>query len=124
MGSPCRIHRDFCVNCHSHFRDIRPNIKSAVVTKHFFKDLKDEEKVASIVKSILDCSDLDFSELHKFEEHIDGNMVFRAKKEGMHIVYCVDRNMRMIFLRAFRNFKEYKRFLEDKSEIRNMILHA
>jgi hypothetical protein len=76
------------------------------------------------VKDVLDCSGADFYELHKFEEHIDGNMIFRAKKEGMHIVYCVDRNMRIIFLRAFRNFKDYKRFLDDKKEIHNLITHV
>jgi hypothetical protein len=51
-------------------------------------------------------------------------MIFRAKKEGMHIVYCVDKNMRIIFLRVFRNFKEYEKFLENKKEISNLILHA
>jgi mRNA-degrading endonuclease RelE of RelBE toxin-antitoxin system len=124
LRSPCGVKRDFCINCHSHFMSMRPKIKSVVVTKHFFKDLKDAEEVQSVVNGVLECSGADFYELHKFEEHIDGNMVFRAKKGGVHIVYCVDRNMRIIFLRAFRNFKEYGRFLEDKKEIRNLIIHA
>jgi mRNA-degrading endonuclease RelE of RelBE toxin-antitoxin system len=103
---------------------VRPHIKSIVVTKHFFKDLKDPEEAKSVIKDVLDCSNIDFYELHKFEEHIDGNMIFRAKKEKMHIVYCVDRNMRIIFLRVFSNFKEYEKFLENKKEIINLILHA
>jgi mRNA-degrading endonuclease RelE of RelBE toxin-antitoxin system len=103
---------------------VRPHIKSVVVTKRFFKDLKDPEEAKSIVRDVLACSSIDFNELHKFEEHMSGNMIYRAKKEGMHIVYCVDKNMRMIFLRAFRNFKEYEKFLEDKKELGNLILHA
>jgi hypothetical protein len=68
-------------------------------------------------------SELEFTELHKFEENIDGNLVFRAKKEGIHIVYCVDKRKRIIFLRAFRNYGEYGKFLEDKKEIKRMIAH-
>ena len=122
--NPCTERKDFCVNCHSHFMTVRPHIKSAVVTKRFFKDLKDLDEAKSIIRDVLDCSNSDFYELHKFEEHMDGNMIFRAKKERMHIVYCVDRNMRIIFLRVFRNFKEYEKFLENKKEIINLILHA
>jgi mRNA-degrading endonuclease RelE of RelBE toxin-antitoxin system len=121
---PCSEHKDFCVNCHNHFMVVRPSIKGVVATKRFFKDLKDLEEAKSIVREVLDCSGIDFSELHKFEEHIDGCMVFRAKKDGMHIVYCVDKSMRIIFLRVFKNFKEYEKFLEDKKEIKNLILHA
>jgi mRNA-degrading endonuclease RelE of RelBE toxin-antitoxin system len=123
LKAPCNVKKEFCVNCHSHFMNVRPQIKSVIITKHFSKDIKDSEEVQSIVNNMLDCSGVDFYELHKFEEHIDGNMIFRAKKKGIHIVYCVDRNMRIIFLRAFRNFKEYERFLEDKREIANLIIH-
>jgi len=124
LKNPCSARKEFCINCHSHFMAVRPNIKSVVVTKHFAKDIKDADEVQSIVQAVLDCSNADFYELHKFEEHIAGNMIFRAKKEGMHIVYCVDKNRRIIFLRAFRNFKEYKRFLDDKKEIQNLIIHS
>ncbi len=103
---------------------VRPHIKSVVVTKHFLKDLKDLEEAKSIVRDVLDCSNADFYELHKFEEHVNGSMIFRAKKEGMHIIYCVDKNMRIIFMRVFKNFKEYEKFLEDKREISKLILHA
>jgi mRNA-degrading endonuclease RelE of RelBE toxin-antitoxin system len=122
--NPCVEQKDHCLNCHSHFMEVRPHITSVVVTKRFFKDLKDAEKAKALVRDVLDCSNADFIELHKFEEHVAGCMIFRAKKEGMHIVYCVDKNMRLIFMRVFKNFKEYKTFLDDKKEITKLILHA
>jgi mRNA-degrading endonuclease RelE of RelBE toxin-antitoxin system len=122
--NPCSEQKAFCVNCHSHFMAVRPHIRSVLVTKRFFKDLKDPEEAKSIVRDVLECSNIDFNELHKFEEQVSGNMIFRAKKEGMHIVYCVDKSMRIIFLRVFRNFNEYEKFLENKKEIGNLILHA
>jgi mRNA-degrading endonuclease RelE of RelBE toxin-antitoxin system len=124
LKNPCGEQKDHCLNCHSHFMAVRPHITSVVVTKRFFKDLKDEEKAKEIVRDVLDCSNADFSELHKFEEHVAGCMVFRAKKEGMHIVYCVDKNMRIIFMRVFKNFKEYEKFLDDKKEVSKLIMHA
>jgi mRNA-degrading endonuclease RelE of RelBE toxin-antitoxin system len=100
---------------------IRPLIKTVVISKHFLKDLRSEDKVRSIVKDILDCSNVDFTELHKFEENVDGTLIFRAKKEGVHFVYCVDKKMRIIFMRAFTNYGEYERFLGDTKEIRKTI---
>jgi hypothetical protein len=123
-GNPCAEKKTLhCINCHSHFMAIRPSIKSVVVSRHFVRDLKNEEERNSIIKDILDCSDLEFTELHKFEENIDGNMIFRAKKESKHIVYGLDKKMRIAFLRAFRNFGEYKRFLDNKKEIKKMLEH-
>ena len=122
LENPCAATKDFCVNCHSHFVAIRPLIKTVVISKHFLKDLKSEDEARSIVKDILDCINVDFTELHKFEEKVDGALIFRAKKEGVHFVYCVDKKMRIIFMRAFRNFGEYERFLGDKKEIRKMIM--
>jgi mRNA-degrading endonuclease RelE of RelBE toxin-antitoxin system len=122
LDNPCNERKDFCVNCHSHFMAIRPLIKGIVVSKHFIRDLKDEEKINSIIKDILDCSHLEFNELHKFEEHINGNLIFRAKKEQLHIVYCINKNMRLIFfLRAIKHFSKYKRFLENKKQVKRMI---
>jgi mRNA-degrading endonuclease RelE of RelBE toxin-antitoxin system len=122
LENPCDKGKDFCINCHSHFMSVRPLIKSVVVSKHFIRDLKDEEEINSIIKGILDCSHLDFNELHKFEEHINGNMIFRAKKEHLHIIYCIDKKKRIIFLRAIKHFTEYKKFLEKKKEIKKMIV--
>ena len=84
------------------------------------KDLKDEQEVNSIVNAVLDCSSVDF-ELHKFEESLDGNLIFRAKKEGVHLVYCVDKQMRIVFLRAFHNYSDYGKFLEDKREVKRQL---
>jgi mRNA-degrading endonuclease RelE of RelBE toxin-antitoxin system len=100
---------------------LRPSIKSIVVSEHFIRDLKDKEKINSIIKNILDCSNLEFHELHKFEENINGNLVFRAKKDHLHIVYCVDKMKRIIFLRVIKNFDVYKKFLDDKKGINKMI---
>ena len=117
----CNERKDFCIGCNSHFMEVRPMIKDVIVSKHFVKDFKDEEKMNAIIKSILDCSHMEFNELHKFEENINGNLVFRAKKESLHIVYCVDKDMRILFLRAIKNFEEYKKFIENKKEIVMMI---
>lgn len=125
IGNPCAEKKTLhCINCHSHFMAIRPFVKSVVVSRHFVRDLKNETERGSIIRDILDCSDLEFSELHKFEENIGGNLVFRAKKEGKHIVYGVDKKMRVVFLRAFRNFGEYKKFLDNRAGIRRMLEHA
>jgi mRNA-degrading endonuclease RelE of RelBE toxin-antitoxin system len=123
-GNPCAEQKEHCLNCHSHFMAVRPHIKSIVVTKRFFRDLRDKEKAKAVVRDVLDCSNADFYELHKFEKHVNGCMIFRAKTEGMHIVYCVDKNMRIIFMRVFKNFKEYEKFLDDKNEISKLIMHA
>ena len=122
--NPCSIKKEHCINCHSHFMKIRPLIKTAVVTKRFMKDLKNEEEAKTIVKEVLDCSNVDYYELHKFEENIDGYLIFRAKKKGTHIVYCLDKEMQLVFLRAFKNYKEYGKFLEDKKEIMKLVSHA
>jgi len=124
VENPCAVEKDFCINCHSHFMTIRPLIKNVVVSRRFFKDLKDAEKVKSIVKDVLECSSINFNELHKFEENVNGNLVFRAKRDNIHVVYCVDKRRQIIFLRAFRNYSEYAKFLEDKKEIERMIPHA
>jgi len=122
LQNPCDERRNFCINCHNHFMMARPLIRGVVVSKHFIRDLKDEEKINSIIQNILDCSHLDFNELHKFEEHVNGNLIFRARKEQLHIVYCIDeKKTRIIFLRALKNFTEYKKFLEKKKEIKKMI---
>ncbi len=121
VDNPCIERKDFCINCNSHFMKVRPSIRTVAVSRRFIKDLKDQEMADSIIKDVLDCSHLEFHELHKFEKNIDGNLIFRAKKEKAHIVYGVDRNMRIIFLRAMKNFTQYKRFLEDTKEILRMI---
>jgi mRNA-degrading endonuclease RelE of RelBE toxin-antitoxin system len=121
LENPCATRKDFCINCHSHFNALRPLIKSVAVSKRFIKDFKDEQEAKLIIKDILDCSNIDFNELHKFEENVKGNLVFRAKTRDIHVVYCVDKKMRIVFLRAFKNYSEYREFLEDKKEIKKTI---
>jgi hypothetical protein len=102
---------------------IRPLIKGAVVHKKFFRDMgKDQQKVDAIVKLILDCSNLEFHELHKFEKNVDGNLVFRAKKEHTHFIYCINKKHleTILFLRAISNFTEYKRLLNNEQQIKRM----
>jgi mRNA-degrading endonuclease RelE of RelBE toxin-antitoxin system len=123
-GNPCLKQKDRCLNCHSHFMAVRPHITSVVVSKRFFKDMRDIEEAKELVRDVLDCVNTDFSELHKFEQHVADCMIFRAKKKGMHIVYCVDKNMRIIFMRVFKNFQQYEKFLDDKKEIRNIVQHT
>jgi hypothetical protein len=119
LQNSCIERKSFCINCNSHFRSLRPQLKEVVASRHFIKDLKDE--VNSIVQAVLSCANSDFTELHKFEKHVDGFMVFRAKKMKLHIVYGIDKKMRIIFLRAFKNFNQYKRFLNKKNLIKHMI---
>jgi len=123
LGNPCATRKEQCINCNSRFMNVRPLVKSVAISSHFLKDLREEE-VKSIVNDVLDCSNVDFHELHKFEENVEGNLLFRAKKQGVHIVYGVDKKMRIVFLRAFRNYSEYAKFLENKNEIKKMIYHA
>ena len=83
----CKIEKEFCNTCSSHFAKIRPRIKDVIITKHFERDLKNEEEMNGIIKDVLDCSHINFHELHKFEENIDGILLFRARKENLHILY-------------------------------------
>jgi mRNA-degrading endonuclease RelE of RelBE toxin-antitoxin system len=103
---------------------IRPSLRNVVVSRRFVRDLKDKEKTKSLVNDVLDCSNLEFSELHKFEKNIGGNLIFRARKGNLHLVYGVNRKMSIIFLRAISNFTEYKKFLGNRKQILKMITHA
>jgi len=121
MKNPCLEKTDRCINCHNHFAEARPNIKKVIISNHFKKDFP---KYKEIVQDILDCTHDNFVELHKYEENYSGNIIFRAKKEKIHLIYAIDKQKRLIFLRAFKNFKEYKKFLDNKKEIKNMIVSA
>ncbi|UCC33918.1 MAG: hypothetical protein JSW53_02640 [Candidatus Bathyarchaeota archaeon] len=124
VDNPCERQKDFCINCNSNFMKVRPSIRKVVISKRFIRDLKDREIVNSIVRNILDCSRLEYHELHKFEKNVNGNLIFRAKKGKMHVVYGVDREMRIIFMRAIRNFVQYKKFLESEREILKMVARS
>ncbi|MCK4885505.1 hypothetical protein KAS24_05470 [Candidatus Bathyarchaeota archaeon] len=102
---------------------VRPLIRNVIVHKKFFRDLgKDNDRVDSVVKMILDCANLEFHELHKFEKNVAGNLVFRAKREGTHFVYSVNKKKveTLLFLRAISNFTDYKRLLANEQQIIRM----
>lgn len=92
-----------------------------LVTKRFTKDVKDERKLRSIIGDIMDCSSYDFDELHKFEKNINGYLIFQAKRAKMHIVYGIDEKKQLIFLRAIRNFTQYKKFLGNDYRVKSMM---
>jgi mRNA-degrading endonuclease RelE of RelBE toxin-antitoxin system len=121
LVNKCDSEKKACDGCNSHFMELRPLLKEVIVSGHFKKDIKDEGEVEGLIRNILDCSHIDFNELHKFEESINGNSIFRAKRGNMHIVYCIDSEKRIIFLRALKNYDEYKKFLENKKEIERMV---
>ena len=124
LSNPCIKKKDFCLNCSSYFMTIRPMLKNVIVHKKFFRDLgKDKELVDSVVKLIIDCTSLEFHELHKFEKSVAGNLVFRAKQEKTHFVYCINKKNieTLLFLRAISNFPDYKRFLSNDQQIARMV---
>jgi len=89
----------------------KPNIRHFVVNRRFFKDLKDEEKSKEFFREVLDPK-ADPKKQHKFEEPANGSRVSRGKTEDMRIVCCVDKNMRVSFMRVFKNVKKYEKFIE------------
>ena len=115
----CPKNEEKCMNCHELYAQLRPLVKDTVVTKHFRKDAPGFD-----VNAIIDCDHTYFLRMHKFEETINGNHIFRALKGKLHIVYAIDKNYRLIFLRAFRNFDVYKKFLGDKKMVSRMIEKA
>jgi len=106
-----------CGGFNSHFKQLRPSIKEYKISKHFPRDIKNSEE---IIKNILLCEHSCFTELHKFEKKVGGLTVFRAKIDGVHIVYAINSKKMLFFLRAFKNFGDYSRFLENDKEIENM----
>jgi len=105
-----------CVNFCGHFQKIRPHIREAIASKHFLRDAPDFD-----AKLLLDCEHQYFTHLHKFEETVNGNHVFRALWQGKHIVYAVDTENRLVLLRAFDNTKTYKKFLDDKKKLLELL---
>jgi len=99
-----------------HFHQFKPNITEVILTKHFHRDAPGFD-----TKVVTDCEHDNCTHLHKYEENVHGNHVFRALWNRQHIVYAIDSEHRLIFLRAFHNFKEYKKFLEDKKDIVKII---
>ena len=105
-----------CLGCRSHFQQLRPVITEVLVSKHFLHDMPEFD-----TSLIVDCRHQHFTILHRLEETIQGNHIFRALYKHHHIVYAVDKKHRLIFLRAFGNFKAYLKFLDDRKKIVDMI---
>lgn len=104
-----------CLNCNEHFQELRPGITKTVITNHFKKEAGDFD--ASL---ILDCKREYSERLHKFEEKIGSSYIFRAIINKKHVVYAIQGD-KIIFLRAFSNFKGYVKYLEDKKAILKQI---
>jgi len=105
-----------CINCQDHFHQLKPSISEIIISKHFKKDAPDFD-----IELVLGCSYDSFTKLHKFEKNIHGHHIFRALKDKVHYVYAIDKNHRLVFLRAFHNFSKYNRFLDDDKAIARMI---
>lgn len=104
------------MNCQNHFEQLKPLIKEVIVSHHFKRDLSDFD-----TNLITDCKHDQFTRLHKFEKTIHGHHLFRALKDKTHIAYVIDKDHRLIFLRAFKNYKEYGKFLSNDKNIMHVI---
>jgi hypothetical protein len=106
------------MECGSHFMHLRQSVLGYKISNRFEKELDNYQEV---VGKIMSCDAACFTELHKFEEKIGEISVFRAKMDRVHIVYAIDKTGNAYFLRAFRNFSMYGRFLGDKKGIVKLI---
>jgi hypothetical protein len=106
-----------CVNCSEHFQKLRPLITDTILSKHFLKDFPGFDHSV-----VIGCSQEHSAKLHKYERKIGENYIFRALVEGVHVTYAIDESHRLVFLRAFRNYKEYLRFLGDDASVIKAIL--
>lgn len=96
----------------SHFDNDIAKINEIILTKRFKKDAPNFK-----AENVISCEHLHFTKLHKFEKHVGELQIFRALINGIHYLYAIDKKFRVIFLRAFKNFKEYGKFLESDREI-------
>lgn len=115
---PCSSKTERCINCSNHFYELRHQLTEVYISKPFKREVPHYEQ---IIADILSCVQINFHELHKFEEKIEDLFIFRAKKEDIHFIYVIDQRKRLILLRAFHNFKEYKKYLEKKKEIVKLV---
>ncbi len=104
------------------FEQLKPAIKGYAITSHFKRDVGSIEKATAIVIEVLESKESE--QMHKFEELIEENLIFRAKIQGVHIVYVLTPSQRLVFLRAFKNFKSYEHFLADKQALLSAIEYA
>ncbi len=95
-----------------HFSQFRESITKILVTGLFRRDAPGFD-----IKQIIDGNNSLFTHLHKYDENISGSHVFRALRDGVHYVNAIDKPQRLVFLMAFSNFDEYRKFLDDKKTI-------
>jgi hypothetical protein len=112
----CKSKTVRCINCNEHFQRLKPLILEVALSKNFHRDAPGFD-----VSPILGCDHDKAKRLHKFEFSVDGSYVFRAILKNTHVVYAVDAKNRLIFLRAFGNFKDYSRFLKERKNVAKMI---
>src|SRR3990172_12797783 len=107
-----------CSSFNSRFGQLRPSIAEYKISKHLNRDVKNS---VELISKILSCEHTCSSELHKFEKKIEDFSVFRAKIDGAHIVYAIDAKKILFFLRAFKNFSDYTKFLENDKGIKEIV---
>lgn len=98
-----------CINCNASFQKMRPQITETLASAHFERDYPGFDPAL-----ITGCDKRLSKDMHKFEKNIGGNLVFRALIRHTHVLYAIDERRRLILLRAFRKFSDYKRYLEDE----------
>jgi hypothetical protein len=116
LNLECPADSERCLNCNDIFKMLKPQVKEVIVSKHFIKDYPNFN-----IKPIIDCDHRYSKKLHKFEFKTEGSHVFRALIGKTHILYVVDRDFRLIFLRGFDNFLEYGKFLGNKKKLATII---
>ncbi len=104
-----------CVNCSDVFQRLRDNVTHVVVSKPFGRDLPGFDTAI-----VTDCEHLHARRLHKFEKAVGGAHVFRALVDGMHVVYAIAGDA-IVFLRAFKNLKDYDGFLSRSAAVERVI---
>ena len=102
------------MNERSHFEQINDQIDEYEISNHCKRDLKG--LALPFIMDIIDKKHEGFEELHKFELKFENGTFFRAKINGIHILYCFS-NKKITFLRAFKNFIEYKKVLNHPEKL-------
>ena len=115
--NPCKDGNSNCIRCPLHFVQMRPGIRSVAYSHHFLRDAKHNPDALEIAQEVLDCDHEDYAELHKFERHVHGTAVFRAKRDSRHLLYGIDDRGTLIFLRLIKHYGEYQHFLSSDREI-------
>lgn len=112
-----------------HFHELFPFVKEIVFSSHFEKDVKNMRGFGFDTnnfdaRKIFSHEFEEFTRLHKFEEKIGEHYIFRALHDGKHMLYSINKTGRVVFLRAFSNFKEYGKFLADKRKIGEILKNS